>query len=72
MDPIATERLLESGPERTERLTVEEGVAGVWLQHIGTVFAAGVGLCWDRPMAGQCLRNVIYMVHLQTALIFHK
>ncbi len=36
------------------------------------MLAAGVGLCWDRPMAGQCLRNVIHMVHLQTALIFHK
>lgn len=36
------------------------------------MLAVGAGLCWDGPVAGQSLRNVIHMVHLQTALIFHK
>lgn len=60
------------------RFTVEEGVPGVWLQHICPVVrgaaaplqAPRLNVLWETAVTGQGLWDVIHAVHLQAGLVF--
>lgn len=58
--------------------TVEEGVPGVWLQHICSVVRGAaaplqtlrLSVLWETAVTGQGLWDVIHSVHLQAGLVF--